>query len=78
MNKTTGSNVKATIKAFARTNIEGPVSRTQRTQFVNRSRVRPPVARLSHNDNNLLSTACIEVFLSIRPPHANTLVTKYS
>ena len=73
LNKTTGSNVKATIKAFASTNIEGPVSRTQRTQLVNRSRVpqhisRPPVARLSHNDNNL----------RIRPPHANILVTKYS
>ena len=77
LNKTTGSNAKVIIKAFVRTSIEDPASRTQRSRVVNKSRVpqhisRPPVAHLSRNNDNVSPTACVEVFLRMRPPHTNT------
>ena len=66
LNKTTGSIIQANIKAFERTSIEGPTSRNQRSRAVNKSRIpqhisQYPVARLSKNDDNVSSTACIYV-----------------
>ena len=82
-NKTTGSIVKTNIKAFERTSIEGHASRNQRSWVVNISRVsqhiwQPPVARLSKNDDNASSTACIDVLFRICPPRTDILVTTSS